>query len=99
MSFYAFAPATTATPSIKLTLSRGDSSWNSLSHSFDLTADGAWHRYSYDFIGADTSKDTGMLIFAIDARNSTASADAKIMSTTLSSDRLQERPGPSARKY
>jgi hypothetical protein len=78
MSLYALASGTAGAPTVKVTLSRSDSSWRSLSHSFELTADGAWHQYSYSFTGADTSKDTGMLIFTVDAQSGAPSADAKI---------------------
>ena len=78
ISVYALASGTAGTPTLKLTLSRSDSSWNSFSHSFQLVQDGGWHQYSYNFSGRDTSKDTGLLILTIDAQNGSENSDGKI---------------------
>ena len=53
MSVYALAAGTSGTPTVTLQVSRGNSSWGSISHTFDLTQDGNWHQYVYNFTGPD----------------------------------------------
>ena len=53
------------------------SSWAGVSHSCNLTQDGAWHQYVFNFTGADKATDTGVLIFSI-AAQSGAATGAKI---------------------
>jgi hypothetical protein len=77
MSAYALASGTTGTPMLTLLLARVGSSWDKVSHTFNLTQDGAWHQYVYNFTGADKSSDTGELIFKVTAQSGSA-AGAKV---------------------
>jgi hypothetical protein len=78
MSIYARAVGTNGTPSVTLAIARQNSSWGSVSHTFHLTQDGAWHRYSYNFTGADQATDTKILSFTIRVQNGDAQSGAKI---------------------
>lgn len=77
LSAYYLASGTAGTPTITLSLTRGGSSWSGVSHSCNLTQDSAWHQCVYNFTGADTAADTGVLSFTITAQSSAATG-AKI---------------------
>jgi hypothetical protein len=77
MSIYALASGTSGTPTVTLGVSRSGSSWGSINHTFDLTQDGNWHQYVYNFTGADQASDTGVWFFTVTAQSGAASG-AKI---------------------
>ena len=77
MSVYALAAGTSGTPTVTLQASREGSSWGSISHTFDLTQDGNWHQYVYNFSGPDQASDTGIWFFTATAQSGAATG-AKI---------------------
>ncbi len=77
MSIYALAAGTSGTPTVTLQASREGSSWGSISHTFDLTQDGNWHQYVYNFSGPDQASDTGIWFFTATAQSGAATG-AKI---------------------
>jgi len=77
MSIYALASNTSGTPTVTLQASRSGSSWGSVSHTFNLTQDGAWHQYVWNFTGADVASDTGIWFFTVTAQSGAATG-AKI---------------------
>ena len=77
MSIYALAAGTSGTPTVTLQASRQGSSWGSVSHSFNLTQDGNWHQYAFNFAGADKASDTGIWFFTATVQSGAASG-AKI---------------------
>ena len=74
MSVYALATDARGKPTLTLLVSRVGSSWANVSHTFNLTQDGAWHQYVYNFTGADKSSDTDELIFKVIAQSGSAAA-------------------------
>ena len=77
LSAYYLASGTAGTATMTLGLTRSGSSWGGVSHSCNLTQDGAWHQCVFNFTGADKATDTGVLIFSI-AAQSGAATGAKI---------------------
>jgi hypothetical protein len=77
MSIYALASGTSGTPTVTLQASRQGSSWGAVSHTFNLTQDGNWHQYAFNFSGADKASDTGIWFFTASAQSGAASG-AKI---------------------
>jgi hypothetical protein len=78
IAFYAAADSTTSgTPTVTVQLLR-NSGWT-VSHTFTLTNDGAWHQYVYPFTGTDTAASApNSLRLNITGSNSAAESGATI---------------------
>ena len=78
IAFYAAADSTTSgTPQVTVQLLR-NSGWT-VSHTFTLTNDGAWHQYVYPFTGTDTAASAShSLQLNITGSNSSAESGATI---------------------
>jgi hypothetical protein len=81
IAFYAMASSTSSgTPQVTVSLSR--SGGTNVSHTFNLTNDGNWHQYVYNFTGTDAAWSSGSEIaslnFSLTATNNTPESGAAI---------------------